>query len=77
VGGGTAPELAAGDAEAILEVPKEDYEKRQSFWRYLLAAAFLLMVSETLLANRLSRDRIKEAGGGVRGRRRGVVKTES
>ena len=77
VGGGTASELAEEDAEAILEVPEEDYEKRQSFWRYLLAAAFLLMVSETVLANRLSRDRIKEARGGVRGRRRRVVKTES
>ena len=77
VGGGTASELATDDAEAILEVQEEDYERRQSFWRYLLAAAFLLMVSETVLANGLSRDRIKEAGGGVRGRRRSEAKAES
>ena len=77
VGGGTVAELAAEDAEAILEVPEEDHEKRQSFWRYLLAAAFLLMVSETVLANRLSRDRIKEVAGGVRGRRPREVKTGS
>ncbi|MCY3610915.1 MAG: BatA domain-containing protein [Gemmatimonadetes bacterium] len=77
VAGGAAAELATDDAEAILEVPEEDYEKRQSFWRYLLAAAFLLMVSETVLANRLSRDRIKEAAGGVRIRRPREAKTES
>ncbi len=77
VGGGTVAELATEDAEAILEVPAEDHEKRQSFWRYLLAAAFLLMVSETVLANRLSQDRIKEVAGGVRGRRPREVKTES
>ncbi len=77
VGGGTVAELATEDAEAILEVPEEDHEKRQSFWRYLLAAAFLLMVSETVLANRLSRDRIKEVAGGVRGRRPREVKTGS
>lgn len=77
VGGGTAPELAQAGPEATLEVREEDFEKRQSFWRYLLAAAFLLMVSETVLANRLSRDRIKEAVGGARGRRPRAAKSES
>lgn len=77
VGGGTAPELAQAGPEATLEVREVDFEKRQSFWRYLLAAAFLLMVSETVLANRLSRDRIKEAVGGARGRRPRAAKSES
>ena len=77
IGGGTEADLATDDAEAILEVPEEDYEKRQSFWRYLLVAAFLLMVSETVLANRLSRNRIKERAGGARHRRPREVKTES
>jgi len=43
------------------ELQAADFEGRQSFWRYLLAAAFLLMVSETVLANRLSRRRIEGA----------------
>lgn len=42
------------------EVAGEDFEKSQAFWRYLMAAAFLLMASETMLSNRLSRERIKE-----------------
>lgn len=46
--------------EATTEVASEDFEKSQSFWRYLLAAVFLLMASETMLSNRLSRERIKE-----------------
>ena len=46
----TAPAPATDVAAASLE-----FEKRQSFWRYLMAAAFLLIASETLLANRLSR----------------------
>lgn len=49
---------SAGPPSADLEA--EEFEKRQAFWRYLLAAAFLLMVSETILANRLSR--FREAG---------------
>lgn len=51
---------AAGPPEATVEIREEDYEKSQSFWRYLLAAAFLLMVSETMLSNGLSRHRVKE-----------------
>ena len=42
------------------EAPAEDFEKRQSFWRYLLTAAFLLLVAETLLANWLSRHALKQ-----------------
>ena len=54
---------AAGDVTA--EVEAADFEKRQSFWRYLLAAAFMLMLSETVLANRLSKDPIKEGSAVV------------
>lgn len=64
VGGtATAPQTgseAAGAPEATVEIREEDYEKSQSFWRFLLAAAFLLMVSETMLSNGLSRHRVKE-----------------
>ncbi len=49
-----------GQTEATADIASEDFEKSQSFWRYLLAAVFLLMASETMLSNRLSRDRIKE-----------------
>lgn len=35
----------------------EELEQRQSLWRFLLAAAFVLMAAETILANRLSRFR--------------------
>ena len=51
---------AGAAAEVTAEVEAADFEKRQSFWRYLLAAAFMLMLSETVLANRLSKDPIKE-----------------
>ena len=37
--------------------PKEDIERRQGFWRVLLAGAFLVMASESILANRMSRRR--------------------
>lgn len=64
VGGDPADGEAADDTTvtdaAALDLQAADFERRQSFWRYLLAAVFLLMVSETVLANRLSRRRIKE-----------------
>lgn len=50
----------SGDGEAAADIAGEDFEKSQAFWRYILAAVFLLMASETMLSNRLSRDRIKE-----------------
>jgi len=56
VEGGTA----ADGGEETADIAGEDFEKSQSFWRYLLGAVFLLMASETMLSNRLSRDRIKE-----------------
>ncbi|MDE2876934.1 MAG: BatA domain-containing protein [Gemmatimonadota bacterium] len=64
VGGETAGGTAGDDSTtadaAAVDPQAADFESRQSFWRYLLAAVFLLMVSETVLANRLSRHRIKE-----------------
>ena len=56
---------AGAAAEVTAEVEAADFEKRQSFWRYLLAAAFMLMLSETVLANRLSKDPIKEGSAVV------------
>ena len=44
----------------MLEARGEDFEKRQSFWRYLLVVAFLLLAAETVLANWLSRHAIKQ-----------------
>ena len=42
---------AAGDDAKLLP---EDAERRQSLWWYLLAAVFVLLVAETVFANRLS-----------------------
>ena len=36
-------------------IPAEDLERRQSVWWYLLVAAAMLFVAETLVSNRLSR----------------------
>ncbi len=64
VGGATGASQTdpAGEnpAAGTVDIREEDYEKSQSFWRYLLAAAFLLMASETALSNGLSRHRVKE-----------------
>ena len=58
--GRTGPDAPTADAAtASPDIQAAEFEKRQSFWRYLLATAFLLIVSETILANRLSR--FKEA----------------
>ncbi len=59
---------AVGEADAALPADPGteanqaagDLERAQSFWRYLLAAAFLLLVAETILSNRLSRERVRE-----------------
>lgn len=67
--GGVGGDAEAGDStladDAAVDLQAEDFERRQSFWRYLLAAVFVLMASETVLANRLSRRRIKEDGAVV------------
>ena len=70
VGGEPGAGEAANDTIAAAasddELQAADFEGRQSFWRYLLAAAFLLMVSETVLANRLSRRRMDGETGAPR-----------
>lgn len=59
VAGGGAAGGALDDAQTSPEEPPspEDVEARQGFWRYLLAGAFLVLISESVLANRLSRGR--------------------
>lgn len=53
-GGGGA--VAAGaETERAQELRREDRERRQSVWRWLLLAAFLLLALETVLSNRVSR----------------------
>ncbi|MBI4485203.1 MAG: hypothetical protein HY655_04245, partial [Acidobacteria bacterium] len=37
------------------EATREDAEKRQALWWYLLLAGMLLLATETVIANRLSR----------------------
>jgi hypothetical protein len=60
----TAPaaEAAAGPEFEALELRREDQERRQSLWRYLLIGAFGLFLVETALSNWLSR-----RGSGTRG----------
>lgn len=63
VGGAAVSANGPGGLEATEETAGaagEDLEESQAFWRYLVVAAFLLMASETMLSNRLSRQRIKE-----------------
>ncbi len=51
---------ALGDA---MELRREDQERRQSFWRWLLVVALGLFVLETVVSNWLSRKRGGAAGG--------------
>ena len=48
-----------GEREAgalpVREIGDDDLERRQSIWWYLLVAAFLFFVAETVMSNRLSR----------------------
>ena len=37
------------------EMTREEAEKRQSLWWYLLMAGLLLLATETVISNRLSR----------------------
>ncbi|HSG49677.1 MAG TPA: BatA domain-containing protein [Longimicrobiales bacterium] len=54
VGAGNVAEGAPATAEA-LRLRREDQERRQSLWRYLLVGALGLLVLESIIANRLSR----------------------
>ena len=49
---GGARAVEAGSARAM---PADDLERRQSVWWYLLVAAVLFFIAETLVSNRLSR----------------------
>ena len=51
-----APESSGGGTSLdALALRREDRERRQSFWRYLLAGAFALLLLETGLSNWISR----------------------
>ncbi|NNF14585.1 MAG: hypothetical protein HKN72_15260 [Gemmatimonadetes bacterium] len=54
---------AMGDA---VELRREDQERRQSFWRWLLVVALGLFIAETAISNYLSRKRAG-AGAGLAG----------
>ena len=47
--------LPPGEAERALELRRADQEQRQSYWRLLLLGAFVILVIETVVSNRLSR----------------------
>ncbi|HSM61669.1 MAG TPA: hypothetical protein VK849_12760 [Longimicrobiales bacterium] len=47
--------------EAV-ELRREDLERRQSLWRYLLAGAFALLLLETVLSNWVSRRSVRTPG---------------
>ncbi len=52
-----APGDGAGPQFEALELQREDQERRQSIWRYLLAVAFGLLLLETAISNWISRRR--------------------
>jgi hypothetical protein len=54
VGGGEPGSEAPVTAEA-LRLRREDQERRQSLWRYLLVGALGLLVLESIISNRMSR----------------------
>ena len=47
--------LPPDEAARTQELQREDQERRQSLWRWLLGAAFVILAVETALSNRLSR----------------------
>jgi hypothetical protein len=51
----TAGRGATVDAASFADLSKEERERRQTIWWYLLAGALVLLVGETVLSNRLSR----------------------
>ncbi len=57
-GGGAALSASGTTAGDATVAAGEDFEERQGFWRYLLAGAFLMLASESALANWLSRARV-------------------
>ncbi|MBT8404095.1 MAG: BatA domain-containing protein [Gemmatimonadetes bacterium] len=63
-GGGTSG-VGAGDPARARELQREDRERRQSLWRWLLVAAFVLLAAETVWANRISRSGVRTKGTGA------------
>ena len=55
VAGRAAAGPTAGAGGGVREFSSEDLERRQGVWWYLLIAAFLVFVAETIVSNRLSR----------------------
>jgi hypothetical protein len=51
---GHASHAQAQAPEGPQEVTREESEKRQSLWWYLLLAGLVLLAAETIIANRLS-----------------------
>jgi len=45
-----------GALPATQEMTREEVERRQGLWWYLLLAGLLLLAAETVIANRLSRN---------------------
>jgi hypothetical protein len=55
LGGGPQGALPPGEAARTSDLRRVDRERRQSLWRWLLGAAFVLLAIETVLSNRLSK----------------------
>jgi hypothetical protein len=60
----TAPmvDAPAGPSFEAVELRREDQERRQSLWRYLLVGAFALLLLETVLSNWVSRRTVGTPG---------------
>lgn len=67
--GGPADGSAGSGFTDGTELRREDQERRQSVWRWLLVAAFALLVGETLLSNWVSRRGEGAAAGAAGGPR--------
>jgi hypothetical protein len=63
--GGGSGAAGTGNPERAQELQREDRERRQSLWRWLLLAAFVLLAAETVWANRISRSRVRTRGTGA------------
>ena len=61
-----APPGQEVDLGEAMELQREDQERRQSVWRWLLLAAMVLLIGETVISNWVSRRRTG-AGGGLAG----------
>lgn len=64
-GSGSGNTTAGVNTERAEELRRADRERRQSFWRWLLLGAFLLLAAETVLSNRVSRAGHRRAATGA------------